>query len=242
MKPEKYWVHLQLRGLASRHMGLMQHSGWNKTRQLGTQYLKAEEESVYGLNPEFISSWQSFGFPVHFLEGQRIASIAEHLPPHPRPWPQVMLVRLWFLWQQVTDKVSRAFDTLSSKFSTDMRRCDGVGLLVYGWGCRDLFGWRGNNLLLLAILDGQGSFYLEQKIGFQLGIKNKLGQAKPNQTKLCIQTKPIQTWHPNIQMLVTAAFLHIEVVFLQVIFRSSASFLRSDKSQVWKKEILYKLL
>ena len=130
MKPEKYWVHLQLRGLASRHMGLMQHSGWNKTRQLGTQYLKAEEESVYGLNPEFISSWQSFGFPVHFLDGQRIASIAEHLPPHPRPWPQVMLVRLWFLWQQVTDKVSRAFDTLSSKFSTDMRRCDGVGLLV----------------------------------------------------------------------------------------------------------------
>ena len=43
-------------------------------------------------------------------------------------------------------------------------------------------------------------------------------------------------------MLVTAAFLHIEVVFLQVIFRSSASFLRFDKSQVWNKEILYKLL
>ena len=130
--PEKYCVHLQLRGFASRQVGWRQHSGWNKTRQLGTQYLKWSEDWVNELNPSFSSSWQSLMSPVQFLEGQSLASMAEHLPPHPMPLPQVTLVKLWFRWQQVTDKVSWAFDTLSSKFSTDMRKFNSAaeGLLV----------------------------------------------------------------------------------------------------------------
>ena len=128
--PEKYCVHLQLRGLASRQIGLRQHSGWNKTLQLGTQYLSSSEDCVNELNPVFSSSWHCFMSPVHLFEGQRMASMAEHFPPHPTPWPQVTLVRLWFLWQHVTDKVLRAFDTLSSKFSTDMSKLGAVAVVV----------------------------------------------------------------------------------------------------------------